>query len=113
MVVATPNRWSVLYETDETAWLEAMAQLLREGRLDQVDVQNLIEYLNDMARRDRREVDSRLAGLIAHLLKCAHQPEQRSGNWRATIEEQCQELADLLESATLHNHAKTALAKAY
>jgi hypothetical protein len=81
----------VLYEHDETAWLETMAELIRLGRLDEIDYPNLAEYLADMARRDRREVDSRLTVLIVHALKWAHQPDRRSGSWKATIIEQRQE----------------------
>jgi hypothetical protein len=106
-------RLDVLYERDETAWLEAMADLIRSGRLDQVDYPSLAEFLADMAQRDRREVISRMSILIAHLLKWRHQPGQRSGSWRGTVELQRQELAELLESGVLRNHAGEVLAKAY
>src|SRR3954453_16491367 len=96
---------NILYEQDETAWLETMSELIRMGRLEEVDYPNLAEYLADMARRDRREVTSRLAVLIAHLLKWDHQPERRSGSWRGTVEVQRQELAELLESRVLRTHA--------
>src|SRR5262245_43304743 len=113
MVQRTPQALAALYETDETAWLEATADLIREGRLDQVDPVTLAEYLTDMARRDRREVSSRLAVLIAHLLKWRYQPDHRSGGWRGMVEVQRQELAELLESGVLRNHAAAVLAKAY
>lgn len=103
----------VLYEQDETAWLEAMAELIRMGRRDEVDYPNLAEYLADMARRDRREVTSRLSVLVAHLLKWRHQPERQTGSWRGTVEIQRQELAELLESGVLRNHAGEVLGKAY
>ena len=45
-----------LYESDETAWLEAMSELIHQGRLNELDYAHLREYLADMARRDRREV---------------------------------------------------------
>jgi hypothetical protein len=102
-----------LYEQDETAWLEVMAKLIREHRFAELDDIHLGEFLTDMARRDRREVESRLAVLIAHLLKWTHQPERRSGGWRVTVEIQRQELAALLESATLRNHAEAILPQAY
>jgi hypothetical protein len=102
-----------LYEADETAWLEAMARLIREGNVAELDYPHLAEYLEDMARRDKREVGSRLALLIAHLLKWQYQPERRSGGWRATVEVQAQELRELLESGVLSNHAEEILAKAY
>jgi hypothetical protein len=102
-----------LYDTDETAWLENMAELIREGHVDELDFEHLGEYLSDMARRDKREVKSRLATLIAHLLKWSHQTANRTGGWRATITVQRQELLDLLESKTLRNHAAAILADAY
>lgn len=102
-----------LAEADETAWLEQTAELLRCGRFDQVAPETLAEYLTDMAKRDRREVYSRLVVLLAHLLKWDHQPDRRGGSWRATIREQRLELRMLLESGTLRNHAADVWADAY
>jgi hypothetical protein len=90
-----------------------MTELVRDRRFSELDYENLGEYLADMARRDRREVESRLAVLIAHLRKWEHQPERRSGSWRATIEVQRQELVRLLESGTLRHHAESVLGRVY
>ncbi len=106
---ATPS----LYEQDETAWLEQTAGLVAQRRFAEIDHHHLGEYLADMARRDRREVLSRLVVLMAHVLKGEHQPEQRTRSWEATILHQRQELQDLLESGTLRNHAREVLARAY
>src|SRR5580704_414853 len=113
MVRRTAEVLPELYEKDETAWLELMAELIRAGRLDELDYPHLREYLADMARRDRREVLSRLAVLIAHLLKWTYQSEKRSKSWQVTIVTQRQNLADLLESGVLRNHAVEVLPKAY
>jgi hypothetical protein len=78
-----------------------------------MDFRHLSEYLADMAKRDRREVFSRLVVLLSHLLKWEHQPERRSGAWRGTIREQRRELRQLVESGTLRNHAIAVLADAY
>jgi hypothetical protein len=102
-----------LYEADETAWLEAMAELIAEGKHEDLDYAHLQEFLTDMAKRDRREVKSRLTLLIAHLLKWTHQKKKRTGSWGATISLQRDELADLLESRSLRNHAEEVLAQAY
>jgi hypothetical protein len=102
-----------LYETDETAWLEATAALIRQGRFDEVEREALAEYLTDMAKRDRREVFSRLVVLLSHLLKWEYQPEGRSRSWRGTILEQQRELRQLLESGTLRNHAAAVFTDAY
>lgn len=102
-----------LYEIDETAWLEVMAELAASGRPEDLDLPNLSGYLADMARRDRREVFSRLVVLLAHLLKSAHQPDRMGASWRVTIREQRRELRQLLESQTLRNHADVVLGDAY
>lgn len=103
----------LLYEQDETAWLDAMATLAADGRLSELDTGNLAEYLADMAKRDRREVFSRLVVLLTHLMKWEHQPDRRGGSWRGTIREQRRELKQLLESNTLRNHATDVLADAF
>src|SRR5436189_1031601 len=104
---------SILFERDETAWLDVMSELAAEGRYTEMDYSNLSEYLSDMSKRDRREVFSRLVVLLTHLLKWEHQPDHRSGSWRGTILEQRRELRKLLESGTLHNHAVAVLTEAY
>lgn len=113
MATAQLESLATLYERDETAWLEAMARLALQGDVDQLDYQNLAEFLTDMARRDRREVESRLASLIAHLLKWHHQPDKRSRGWLVTAEQQRQELLRLFTSKTLRNHAEAKLSDIY
>jgi hypothetical protein len=113
MVQRSPVATAALYEVDETAWLEATADLLRQGRLDEIDRDTLAEYLTDMAKRDRREVFSRLVVVLSHLLKWEYQQDHRSGSWRGTILEQQRELRLLLESGTLRNHALAVFADAY
>jgi hypothetical protein len=113
MVQRTKVATAALHEVDETAWLEATADLIRHGRLEEVERDTLAEYLTDMARRDRREVLSRLVVLLSHLLKWEYQPDRRSGSWQGTILEQQRELRQLLESGTLRNHATAVFADAY
>ena len=113
MVTHSVQTLASLYEQDETAWLETMAQLVAERRFEELDVDNLSEYLQDMALRDKREVFSRLTVLLIHLLKWEHEVDRRSNSWRATILHQRGELRDLLESRTLRNYGEEALEKAY
>ena len=102
-----------LYETDETAWLERMSKLIKERRYEKLDYRHLSEYLLDMAKRDRREVFSRLQTLLVYLLKWDYQPRKRSRSWKINIMNQRYELTDELESQTLRNHALEVLPKAY
>src|SRR5690349_16569071 len=102
-----------LYQADETAWLETMAELIRSGRLDVLDYPHLAEYLTDMARLDRREVRSRLIQLLLHLLKWEHQPNHRSRSWRTSILKQRQKLKLLASSGVLREHAAAVMNDAF
>ncbi len=102
-----------LYEADETAWLEAHAALITAGRFGELDYAHLAEYLTDMAKRDKREVFSRLVVLLTHLLKWEHQPDRRGPSWAVTILEQRRELQFDMESGVLRNHAADRFADAY
>ncbi len=104
---------AALYLADETAWLDIMAGLARDGRVDQLDLANLAEFLESMANRDRREVAKRLTVLLAHLLKWDLQPDKRSKSWVRTILTQQIELESLFESETLRAHAVEVAASAY
>lgn len=113
MIAPKKPSLSELYERDETAWLEIMSQLAADGRCAEMDTVHLSEYLADMAKRDRREVASRMVTLLVHLLKWEHQPDRRSTSWRLTILEQRRELRGLLDSGTLYNHAQDILARTF
>ena len=113
MATATVENLSSLYEADETAWLEAMAELIRDQRLDELDYANLREYLTDMANRDRREVNSRLTVLIAHVLKWFFQPDKRTKGWRLSFVVQSQEVADLVAGGVLRSQAQAVLPEVY
>lgn len=113
MLTASPESLADLYLQDETAWLEAMAELVRRRDLAGLDLDHLREYLTDMASRDRREVKNRLVILLAHLLKWEFQPGNRSRSWRTTVLTQRQELADLAGRGVLRAHAEAVLSEAY
>src|SRR5688572_13034535 len=106
MIRKTSASLSELYQSDETGWLEQMAALAAEANTSAMDLEHLSEYLCDMARRDKREVLSRLVVLFVHLLKWEHQPDKRSRSWELTIAEQREELQELLQSGTLRNFAE-------
>jgi Domain of unknown function DUF29 len=102
-----------LYEADETAWLDAMAELIREGRATDLDYPHLAEYLEDMARRDRREVSSRLRILLIHVLKWTYQKEMRTPSWQTTVLDQQAELEPDMEGGVLRKHAEESLSAIY
>lgn len=103
------TRHSELYEHDIDAWLNHQVHLLKTGRLLEVDVEHLIEELQDMGKSNRRELESRLIILIAHLLKWQLQLNALPDTWKAlegksgrnTIIEQRAQLLYLLKKVPL------------
>ncbi|TAK72020.1 MAG: DUF29 domain-containing protein [Gammaproteobacteria bacterium] len=87
------------YEKDFYAWIIHNAQLLREGRVSEIDVENIAEEMESMGKSEKRALASRLAVLMAHLLKWKYQPMRRSKSWVITIKNQRRELIDLLEES--------------
>jgi hypothetical protein len=103
-----------LYEKDFYEWTQKNAQLLREGRLAEIDTDNLIEELEAMGRSEKRAFVNHLAVLIAHLLKWERQPVLRSKSWRYTIREQRAQVADILQdNPSFKESFAEALSRAY
>ena len=48
------------YDVDFFKWTQEQARLIREGRWSEIDVEHAAEELEDMAKRDQREVQSPL-----------------------------------------------------
>ena len=85
---------SDLSEQDYQSWLEHQAALLRAGRVAELDLANLAEEIEYLARRDKRALKSALTVVLLHLLKYQFQPQRRSGSWRATLIEHRQRIQD-------------------
>lgn len=80
-----------LYEQDYYLWLIQTSKLLQEGKLNQVDINNLIEEIDSMGRSEKKEIKSRLIILIEHLLKLNYwqaEKEYNARGWRNTVVEQ-------------------------
>jgi len=89
MSVAT----ATLYETDFYGWIQQQAAMLRGRDFADVDLDNLIEEVESMGASERRELESRLETLLAHLLKWQFQPQRRGTSWQLTIIEQRKRIA--------------------
>jgi hypothetical protein len=96
--MATPRN-APTYEEDFVAWLEDQARRARRGDTDGLDLDNIAEELEGLARSDRREIRNRLKVLLLHLLKYQLQPRLRSPGWRGTITEQRRQIAGLIEES--------------
>lgn len=89
-----------LYEQDFVAWCDDTVTKLKAGHFPEIDIHSLIEEIESLAGRDRRELKSRLRVLLAHLLKriYVNSPENYRG-WEITIREQRSSILDLLEQS--------------
>jgi len=104
----------IRYEQDFYGWTLEQTKLLRAGRFDEVDMEHLIEEIESMGARERRELKSRLTLLLQHLLKWRFQPTHRSRSWRLTIQDQRRMIPDHLhENPSLKNGLDTIMDEAY
>lgn len=93
-----------LYEQDFFRWTQDQARALREAARSGVnlplDWENLAEEVESLGRRDRRELRSRIATIVEHLLKLQYSPavEPRAG-WEQTIRRERQEIEWLLDDS--------------
>lgn len=102
-----------LYEEDFYAWCRAQADLLRSGRLSELDLGHLTEEVDDLADALKRSVRNRIRTIVEHLLKLQHSPahDPRAG-WRATVRTQRIKLRDGL-TASLRPEVENELAELY
>lgn len=84
---------TVTYESDVIAWSKEQARLLRAGRFDVLDIEHIAGEIEDVGKSEQRELESRMAVLLSHLLKWQHQPERRGSSWQRTIKEQRKAIA--------------------
>jgi hypothetical protein len=89
-----------LYDQDFVEWCDTIASQLKARNFEQLDLDNLIEEIEGLAKRDRRELKNRLTVLLAHLLKRLYvdSPDNFRG-WELTIREQRRQIQDLLEDS--------------
>ena len=74
------------YEQDYGLWAEQMANLLASGRFSELDIENLVEEVRDLSKRERDRLLSSLRLILHHLLKWDYQPQRRSRSWQGTIQ---------------------------
>jgi hypothetical protein len=112
------SRGDTLYDADTARWAEEQAALLRQraelASNDALDWLHLAEEIEGVVASEKREVRSRLALIVQHLLKWRYQPELRSRSWETTLRTQRDDLLAVLEdSPSLRPFAASVLATAF
>jgi hypothetical protein len=87
------------YDQDFVLWSERQAALIRAGRFERVDWENVAEAIESLGISDRRQLRHRLEVLMMHLLKWQFQPLHRSRSWQSTIRVQRGRIERLLEES--------------
>ena len=57
------------YDEDFALWSGEQAELVRSGRFDKFDAENIAEEIESVGNSERYEIDSRMEVLLGHLLK--------------------------------------------
>ena len=62
--VVSANSSASLYEIDFHAWTQEQAELLREGRLSQLDREHIAEEIESLGKQQRQELENRFGILL-------------------------------------------------
>jgi hypothetical protein len=110
------------YERDFNAWIQQHITLLKQGRVNDIDVEHLILELEDMGKSNLRELESRFIILITHLFKWQFQLKQLTDRWQefegkswkqTIIEQRLQIRKQLKNTPSLKSHLQNIVIEAY
>lgn len=88
-----------LYDRDFDLWISDTVTKLKAHRFHELDLENLIEEIESLAKRDRRELENRLDVLLNHLLKRCYIDSPDYRGWELTIREQRKQLERSLKQS--------------
>lgn len=102
----TPITTKTLYDVDFALWIEETVNQLKSRSVENLDWENLIEEIESLGKRDKRELANRLTTLFEHALKRRYVPlPDCYRGWEVTISRTQQELNQILmDSPSLRNH---------
>jgi len=87
------------YDEDILAWATEQARLIRARQFDRLDIAHIADEIEDVGKSEKRELASRMAVLLVHLLKWQFQPERRGASWEVSIRHQRQRIGLALKAA--------------
>jgi hypothetical protein len=100
-----------LYEIDDHLWLETTIKLLKANRFSEIDIDNLIEELESLSRKDKATVSRFLELIIIDLLLLQYwekESEYNGNHWTVEILNFRHQLDDLL-TTNLYKHLDSKL----
>ena len=90
-----------LYETDFVGWSDRTAQLLREHRWNELELEPLIDEVESLGRSERNQLWNRYTIILEHLLCIDYwipvdERERNRRGWELTVTEQTKRIKRLL-----------------
>jgi len=102
------------YDVDFVEWTAQTAELLRQRRFAEVDLEHLAEEIEDLGKGDARAVRSQLSRMLMHLIKLRIQPERASKSWGHSIVDAQGEIERAMkDSPSLRRHLAANLEELY
>lgn len=83
---AAPAR-PTLHDSDLYTWVQEQTALLRAGRVEALDLDNIAEELSDVGLNEYYRLQSAVEIIILHVINWDHQPERRTRSWALSIAE--------------------------
>ncbi|NJN46202.1 MAG: DUF29 domain-containing protein [Candidatus Competibacteraceae bacterium] len=79
---------SDLHVSDVYAWALQNAELIRQRRFAEIDIDNVAGALESVGRHEQDALAECLTGLLARLLRWRHQLTRREKSWQTLIQDQ-------------------------
>ncbi len=96
----TLAKLKTLYDRDFALWIDETIQQLKSGDFSEVDLENLIDEVESLGKRDKRELESRLTTLFEHALKRCYVPlAECYRGWEVTLNRSQQKLNRILKDS--------------
>lgn len=117
MVTELKTETKTLYDIDFNLWVLETVEQLKNNDFNALDLENLIEEVEDLSKRDKRKLKSLLKILLEHLLKLKYweaEKERCKGHWRGEIANFRQQIRYQLEdSPSLKPYIKSIFVESY
>ncbi|MBC7987266.1 MAG: DUF29 domain-containing protein [Sphingomonadaceae bacterium] len=101
-------------DDDFAAWICDQVAALKEGRFDELDIEDLADEVESLSKRDFKALVSAIRIILLHMLKWDYQIEQRGNPWRASINEHRNRVwGELASSPSFRRRIDEAITTAY
>jgi len=103
-----------LYTRDFSDWAHCQANLLKTKEYERLDVKNLVQEIEDLAKREKQMLTSYVEKWMLHMLKIKYQPEKHTRSWDLSVKIHLHEAETVLkDNPSLQSSLNEVLKNAY